>query len=540
MNKCKVCGQETKNVHYCSIKCRDVARKERAFVNVKCKMCGKDVLCRVSRQNVYCSNKCSQSDPDKRERVSKTIKEKFKDPEYKNKIIETTKQAMLKKYGKEYIVDTPDVREKSKKTMQERHGVDYAQQSDEIKEKSKQTFNEKFGGFTFQSKELMGRIVKTKLEKYGDVNYNNPESIKKTKLDQAFQNIEDRCEGSIPIFERDDYIGTKNTKYPFICKCCGHIYEDNIENGHTPKCPKCFPPNSSKAEIEVREYIQSLIPNEIILTNVRKPLDNKFELDIFIPSRNLAFEYHGLVWHSENFGQKSRSYHVNKVEACDEKGIHLIQILENEWLVKQDIVKSKIRHLLGVYSEKIYARDCTIMEINNQMKADFLKKYHLQGNDNAGIRFGAFHDGELVAVMTLGKARVALGRKKSEEGEYELYRFCVNKRVIGIGGKLMAHFIKSYNPSKIITFADRRYSTKTNAFYEKIGFKFIGYSKPNYYYFTLEDLGSLKHRFNFRKDQLPKKLKMFDPNLTEWENMKANGYDRIWDSGNLKYEMILK
>jgi hypothetical protein len=30
-------------------------------------------------------------------------------------------------------------------------------------------------------------------------------------------------------------------------------------------------------------------------------------------------------------------------------------------------------------------------------------------------------------------------------------------------------------------------------------------------------------------------LKVYDPNLSEWENMKNNGYDRIWDCGNSKY-----
>lgn len=25
----------------------------------------------------------------------------------------------------------------------------------------------------------------------------------------------------------------------------------------------------------------------------------------------------------------------------------------------------------------------------------------------------------------------------------------------------------------------------------------------------------------------------------EWQNMQMNGYDRIWDCGNLKYELIL-
>ena len=34
---------------------------------------------------------------------------------------------------------------------------------------------------------------------------------------------------------------------------------------------------------------------------------------------------------------------------------------------------------------------------------------------------------------------------------------------------------------------------------------------------------------------LPKKLNVFNPKLSEWENMKKNKYDRIWDCGNLKY-----
>jgi hypothetical protein len=50
-----------------------------------------------------------------------------------------------------------------------------------------------------------------------------------------------------------------------------------------------------------------------------------------------------------------------------------------------------------------------------------------------------------------------------------------------------------------------------------------------------DSLYKFYHRFSFRKDQLPKKLSTFDPALTEWENMQLNGYDRVWDCGNLKY-----
>ncbi|QQV87837.1 hypothetical protein [Campylobacter phage CJLB-7] len=33
------------------------------------------------------------------------------------------------------------------------------------------------------------------------------------------------------------------------------------------------------------------------------------------------------------------------------------------------------------------------------------------------------------------------------------------------------------------------------------------------------------------KHKLKDKLEKFDPNLTESENMKLNGYNRVWDCG---------
>ena len=44
-------------------------------------------------------------------------------------------------------------------------------------------------------------------------------------------------------------------------------------------------------------------------------------------------------------------------------------------------------------------------------------------------------------------------------------------------------------------------------------------------------------RVQFQKHKLKKKLKIFDPDLTEYANMVINGYDRIWDCGNKIYKM---
>ena len=95
--------------------------------------------------------------------------------------------------------------------------------------------------------------------------------------------------------------------------------------------------------------------------------------------------------------------------------------------------------------------------------------------------------------MTFGSKRIALG-SKSKIDEYELMRFATKYKVIGIAGKLLQYFINNYHPKKIITYADRRWSTGN--LYEKIGFLKTGESKPNYWYvkrdYDIRELCKLK------------------------------------------------
>ena len=116
-----------------------------------------------------------------------------------------------------------------------------------------------------------------------------------------------------------------------------------------------------------------------------------------------------------------------------------------------------------------------------------------------------------------------------------MYRFCSSKNVIGGASKLLSYFIKQYKPKKIISYADRRWSDGN--LYKKIGFNLVRHTDISYYYFK-PGYAIRYHRFGFRKNILSKKLVLFDPQLTEWQNMQLNGYDRIWDCGNLKYEMV--
>jgi hypothetical protein len=75
--------------------------------------------------------------------------------------------------------------------------------------------------------------------------------------------------------------------------------------------------------------------------------------------------------------------------------------------------------------------------------------------------------------------------------------------------------------------------------YESIGFKLISEGVPNYWYYGRGNSYKRYHRYGFAKHTLSDKLKNYDDKLSEWENMKNNGYDRIWDCGSIKFELIL-
>ena len=100
---------------------------------------------------------------------------------------------------------------------------------------------------------------------------------------------------------------------------------------------------------------------------------------------------------------------------------------------------------------------------------------------------------------------------------------------MGGASKLFKHFISNHKGT-IISYANRRFSK--GDVYEQLGFEFKGETKPNYYYVKGDQTYS---RLKFQKHKLAKMLENYDPNLTEYENMLNNGYDKIYDCGNLIY-----
>ena len=332
--------------------------------------------------------------------------------------------------------------------------------------------------------------------------------------------------------EDNDYslVEYRGAKEPVIIICKnGHRYPQ-MPNKHLSghSCPFCTN-NVSHKETELAEYIKSL--GLEIKISQRNVLEDSKELDILIPSKNVAVEFDGLYWHSEVKKQDKR-YHLNKTIECEKNGIRLIHVFEDEWDFKKDIVKSRLRCILNSDVKRIYARNCEIRKVDSETSRNFLDENHIQGGINSSVRYGLYHKGELVSVMAFCKQRKNLGHKP-KNGEYELLRFCnkLNTTVVGGASKLFKHFIEEYNPDTVISYSDRRWNTGN--VYKKMGFKFSHYSQPNYFYIISQQR---YNRFGFRKDVLVKHG--FDPNKSEHQIMLDRGIYRIYDCGTSVYKWV--
>lgn len=274
---------------------------------------------------------------------------------------------------------------------------------------------------------------------------------------------------------------------------------------------------------------------------------NGFEIDLIHEESKTCFEINGCLYHTEKYGKKDKYYHLTKTQKCNEIGYNLYHIFEDEIMLKPEIIISKINHILNISNnERIHARKCIITnEVNKEDKSVFLNKNHIQGSDNSLIQIIAKYNDNIVAMMCFDNKRQMNKEKIHDNNTYELTRFCVknNYQITGIANRLLKYFIQNYKPNRIVSFADIRWTPNSNNnLYTNLGFNLVKILPPDYSYFksSVSRYGRL-HKFGFGKSNLKRKYpEIYDNSKTEWEMMQELGFDRIWDCGKYKYELIIK
>ena len=550
MGVCKTCKVPTKfhsisrgYLKFCSHACstldKDVAKKR------------KDATAASIMEKYGVSNPAQI--PGHKERAEKTCVERYGDAHYVNP--EKAKQTTIERYGVEHYTQTAIYKEAVKETCLFKYGVEHHTKDPVYKEKLRLSSLKTYGvNHQWLSQASRDKTRATCLAN-GGYTLQRPEIAK-----FALKAHRDQFSKRLANFKFDNVELLNVEKRLFKCLRCNKEFIKDKEIGLSkgnprkfPRCLDCYPIHTlNKCSIfhqEVLGYFINTLGIETgeIIENDRTVLKeiNK-ELDLYIPSKKIAFELNGNIWHTEIYGGKTSNYHLNKTETCEKKDIRLIHIFEDEWVDKRELVKEKISYLLEKRQDKpaAYARCCTIKPIEASMANFFLETNHLQGGETgSSIRLGAFYKqankNTLVAVMTFGQPREQMGGEK-EDGSWELNRFAtdITMKVPGIGSKLFSHFIRSHCPNKVISYADKRWSTSiVENVYNRLDFKLVSTSHPTYFYVhpNKKNYKLRENRYGYRKTRLAKLFSDYDASKTEWENMKEHGFDKIWDCGTLKY-----
>ena len=480
----------------------------------KCAECGKPTKFRTIGQGYveFCSKKCAAkhiaADAERNahkvsarmETVSKLDAET--NGEYSKNILESRKATMVERHGVEFYSQHKDFIDKYHTTNLERYGKESYTQTQEYTEQTKKTNNEKFG---------VDYWSKNKLHISTDYYNREFEPYKCHVIEHP---------NKVDLTYKCDICGTEMSDTIFFVNA-------RLRAKITP-CSKCFPKRNfrSGAEVNLENFVKSL---GVETAHYERGFLGEFGADIVCEAEKVVIEYDGIHWHTDEYHDER--YHLAKTEYAEQLGYRMIHVFSDEWEQHEDIVKSRLcqilhRQIPGL-SNKVYARQCTVVELTATDSRKFLDKHHIQGYCPDAVRYGLVYQGELVSIMTFGKSRF-------KANEIELLRFCnaLFTNVVGGAGKLFSYYL-SHNPIpndvQLVTFADRRWSIK-DSFYAKIGFECIDVTEPNYYYVNA---GVRESRMKYQKHKL---IEMgYDASKSEREIMESIGMHRIYDCGNYKY-----
>lgn len=323
-----------------------------------------------------------------------------------------------------------------------------------------------------------------------------------------------------------------------FCSNTMHTWTELAEMYNVPFCtirnvfkmhqikPKFRGKQYSAAEMRVGELLTSMgIEYE---RSVRTILSNRREIDIYIPSLKLGIEYCGLFWHSDR-NNYSPSKHQEKFIDARDKGIKLITLFEDEWLHKQAIVISRLTALTK-QNVRVFARKCTTDVVETKLATQCLNGWHIQGARSGAHNFSLLHDGEVVAVLTYGKPRYG-------NEDVEIIRYATKPGITVVGGfsKLLKRVVLATNATTVVSYSDNRWGDGN--VYKQAGMENRGITQPSYFYFLPAERKRY-HRSAFMKHKIVNQMGG-DASMTEVENMRAFGYNRIFDCGTTKWVLTV-
>jgi hypothetical protein len=309
------------------------------------------------------------------------------------------------------------------------------------------------------------------------------------------------------------------TPLSFICNCgtTSSIVFNNVVSGNTKSCG-CMRigENEFSPETEIRSYVQSLsydtYPTSYPIEGTRK------SYDVYVPSKHLAIEYHGLVWHSEKFNKEGKDH--EKFLLARARGDKLIQIYSDEWRDKEGIMKEMLASLITHPKGKRIKPIFTLHTKTPLEARSFLDQHHYLGAASGCLTVLAKDKDQIVGVWVF---------MKREEGVILWHRACVDHKFKmwnphSTALSLALPVLKEMGFKKMVTFSDNRFHT--GELYTKLGFIFEKELNPDYGY---TDGTNRVSKYNLR----------VKAGINEKASAQAKGWFRIWDSGKKRFSLSI-
>lgn len=381
-----------------------------------------------------------------------------------------------------------------KDTVMMKYGVENVSQSEEIKEKKRNTSIKNFGVDNHTKLESSRKHLSEQSKKNAK---SRMSKASKTREDNILKfELENDCISLVHLNKRDNIGYDKYGRFSEAIHKMGLDYleyKDNIfvKNEDVSKIHEyrkiCHEHLTSYFENDILDFVKSIYDGEV-LNNIRKIIYPK-ELDIYIPQKKVAIECDGLYWHSDKM--KPNDYHLDKTITCEEKGIRLLHIFEDEWNFKKEICKSIIVESLGIYQNKIDSEKCVVDEINEDLAKEFLENNSIYDFEIADDYFGLFYNDELIYVVSL------------KDKQFIIQECTKLNTFVENGLNKLINFIITQTNNSVFIEVDRR--LQNFEFYKSCGFKKVSESEPNYFYIfghnREKEMSKLAENYRFSEEE---------------------------------------
>jgi predicted DNA-binding protein YlxM (UPF0122 family) len=173
------------------------------------------------------------------------------------------------------------------------------------------------------------------------------------------------------------------------------VYDRTITNHGCPKCAW----NHTKLEKFVEEKLE-------IEKYSQNPLSKSHFRPDFKLTEDLYLNVDGLYWHSEI--NREKDYHFKLREAFQAENKQILQFYEDEIYNKWSIVESIINARLGKIRNKINARECEIVALDQETAQLFHEQNHFMGHYGFAYHFGLTYNSDLISVISVRNVELTM------------------------------------------------------------------------------------------------------------------------------------